>query len=270
MAKPPVLTPRADDFPRWYQDVVAKAELADNGPVRGTQVIRPYGYAIWERMQAEVDERIKATGARERVVPPVHPPELPAAGGRARRGLQPRAGGRHHRRRQGARGAGRGAAHQRDHLRRVHGEVGAELPRPAAAAEPVVQHRPLGAAAPPVAALHRVPLAGGPHRPRHRRGRGRLRAHDPPRRVPRLHGRRAGHARLHRAQDGQGALRRRHQHADLRGGDGRRQGPPDGHQPRARARTSPRPSTSTSSTPTATSSWPGPRRGASPPACSAG
>ena len=55
MAKAPVLTPQAEDFPRWYQDVVAKAELADNGPVRGTMVIRPYGYAIWERMQAEID-----------------------------------------------------------------------------------------------------------------------------------------------------------------------------------------------------------------------
>jgi prolyl-tRNA synthetase len=63
MAKGPVLTPQAEDFPRWYQDVLAKAELADNGPVRGTMVIRPYGYAIWERMQAAVDERIKATGA---------------------------------------------------------------------------------------------------------------------------------------------------------------------------------------------------------------
>ncbi len=63
MAKAPILTPQAEDFPRWYQDVVAKAELADNGPVRGTMVIRPYGYAIWERMQAEVDARIKAAGA---------------------------------------------------------------------------------------------------------------------------------------------------------------------------------------------------------------
>ena len=63
MAKGSVLTPQAEDFPRWYQDVVAKAELADNGPVRGTMVIRPYGYAIWERMQAEVDARIKAAGA---------------------------------------------------------------------------------------------------------------------------------------------------------------------------------------------------------------
>ncbi len=65
----PVLTPQADDFPRWYQDVIAKAELADNGPVRGTMVIRPYGYAIWERMQAEVDRRIKAAGAQNAYFP---------------------------------------------------------------------------------------------------------------------------------------------------------------------------------------------------------
>ena len=44
MAK--VLTAQADDFPRWYQDVLAKAQLAENGPVRGTMVIRPYGYSI--------------------------------------------------------------------------------------------------------------------------------------------------------------------------------------------------------------------------------
>jgi prolyl-tRNA synthetase len=69
MAKPPVLTPRADDFPRWYQDVLNKAELAENGPVRGTMVIRPYGYAIWERMQAEVDARIKACGAQNAYFP---------------------------------------------------------------------------------------------------------------------------------------------------------------------------------------------------------
>src|SRR5947208_15190533 len=64
-----VLTPQAEDFPRWYQDVVARAELADNGPVRGTMIIRPYGYAIWERMQAELDARIKAAGARNAYFP---------------------------------------------------------------------------------------------------------------------------------------------------------------------------------------------------------
>ncbi|MEZ5182917.1 MAG: proline--tRNA ligase [Acidimicrobiales bacterium] len=69
MAKAPVLTPQADDFPRWYQDVLAKAELADNGPVRGTMVIRPYGYSLWERMQAEVDARIKGAGAENAYFP---------------------------------------------------------------------------------------------------------------------------------------------------------------------------------------------------------
>jgi prolyl-tRNA synthetase len=64
-----VLTSQSDDFPRWYQDVVAKAELADNGPVRGTMVIRPYGYSIWERMQAEMDARIKACGAQNAYFP---------------------------------------------------------------------------------------------------------------------------------------------------------------------------------------------------------
>ncbi len=63
MAKAPPVTPQAEDFPRWYQDVVAKAEMAENGPVRGTMVIRPYGFSIWERMQAELDRRIKEAGA---------------------------------------------------------------------------------------------------------------------------------------------------------------------------------------------------------------
>jgi prolyl-tRNA synthetase len=69
MAKQPVLTPQADDFPRWYQDIVAKAELAENGPVRGTMVIRPYGYSLWERIQAEMDQRIKAQGAENAYFP---------------------------------------------------------------------------------------------------------------------------------------------------------------------------------------------------------
>ena len=64
-----VLTPRAEDFPRWYQDLIAKARLADNGPVRGTMVIRPAGYAIWERMQADMDARIKDAGAENAYFP---------------------------------------------------------------------------------------------------------------------------------------------------------------------------------------------------------
>ena len=64
-----VLTPRAEDFPRWYQDLIAKAQLADNGPVRGTMVIRPVGYAIWEHMQSDMDNRIKDAGAQNAYFP---------------------------------------------------------------------------------------------------------------------------------------------------------------------------------------------------------
>ncbi len=56
------ITHQSENFPEWYNDVVLKAELADYSPVRGCMVIRPYGYAIWESMQGELDRHIKATG----------------------------------------------------------------------------------------------------------------------------------------------------------------------------------------------------------------
>jgi prolyl-tRNA synthetase len=60
---------REEDFPRWYQEVVARAEMAENGPARGTMVIRPWGYGIWELMQAELDRRIKEAGAENAYFP---------------------------------------------------------------------------------------------------------------------------------------------------------------------------------------------------------
>ncbi len=60
---------RAEDFPRWYQEVIAGAEMAENGPARGTMVIRPWGYGIWELMQAELDRRIKEAGAENAYFP---------------------------------------------------------------------------------------------------------------------------------------------------------------------------------------------------------
>ena len=56
------ITPKGEDYSQWYLDVVLKAELADYGPVKGCMVIRPYGYAVWEAMQADMDRRIKETG----------------------------------------------------------------------------------------------------------------------------------------------------------------------------------------------------------------
>ena len=56
------ITPRSEDFSRWYLDVVRRAELADYSPVKGCMVIRPYGYAIWEHIQRLLDARLRATG----------------------------------------------------------------------------------------------------------------------------------------------------------------------------------------------------------------
>ena len=56
------VTPQSEDFSAWYNEVVFKAELVERGPVRGTMVIRPYGYRMWELLQADMDRRIKETG----------------------------------------------------------------------------------------------------------------------------------------------------------------------------------------------------------------
>ncbi|EDP72010.1 prolyl-tRNA synthetase [Flavobacteriales bacterium ALC-1] len=56
------LTNRAEDYSKWYNELVVKADLAENSAVRGCMVIKPYGYAIWEKMQAELDRMFKETG----------------------------------------------------------------------------------------------------------------------------------------------------------------------------------------------------------------
>jgi prolyl-tRNA synthetase len=56
------ITPKGQDYSQWYLDVVLKTEMADYGPVKGCMIIRPYGYAVWEHMQADMDRRIKETG----------------------------------------------------------------------------------------------------------------------------------------------------------------------------------------------------------------
>lgn len=61
------------NYPQWYTDVVLKAELADYGPVKGTMVIRPYGYAIWENIQKELDRQFKLTGHQNAYFPMLFP-----------------------------------------------------------------------------------------------------------------------------------------------------------------------------------------------------
>jgi prolyl-tRNA synthetase len=70
------IPPKAADLPEWYQAVVYKAELVSLAPVRGCVVLRPYGYAIWERLVAELDARFKATGHENAYFPLLIPESL--------------------------------------------------------------------------------------------------------------------------------------------------------------------------------------------------
>ena len=165
MAKQGVLTPQHEDFPRWYQDTLNKAELADNGPVRGTMVIRPYGYALWERMQAEVDQRIKAAGADNAYFPLFIPESYLNRESDHVEGFSPELA-------VVTQGGGRELAEpvvvrptSETIINAYFSKWVAEPSRPAAADQPMGQRGPLGDASPNISANHRVPMAGGPHRP---------------------------------------------------------------------------------------------------------
>ena len=56
------ITKKSENYSQWYNDIVIKADLAENSAVRGSMVIKPYGYAIWEKMQAALDTMFKETG----------------------------------------------------------------------------------------------------------------------------------------------------------------------------------------------------------------
>ena len=70
------LTPRDQDYSKWYNEIVVQADLAENSAVRGCMVIKPYGYAIWEKMQAELDKMFKATGHENAYFPLFVPESL--------------------------------------------------------------------------------------------------------------------------------------------------------------------------------------------------
>lgn len=69
-------TTRAEDYSKWYNDLVVKADLAENSGVRGCMVIKPYGYAIWEKLQAELDKKFKETGHQNAYFPLFVPKHL--------------------------------------------------------------------------------------------------------------------------------------------------------------------------------------------------
>ncbi|NBV83682.1 hypothetical protein EBR57_06130, partial [bacterium] len=187
---------------------------------------------------ARARSHVQGHGPQERLLPAVHPAQLPREGGGARGGLREgvrgghapsSAGGHEAGRTSGpgagrrARGAARGAADQRDHHRRQLREVGAELPRPAAAHQPVGERGALGDAHAPLPAHGRVPVAGGSHRARHR-GRGARGDDEDARRVRRLRRELDGDAGDQGPQDRWRALPRRGGHLLDRGHDAGPQG----------------------------------------------
>ena len=160
------LPTQAEDFPAWYQEVVRGADLAENSLARGTMVIKPYGYAIWEPIRDALDLRFKQTGHENLYFPMLIPQRLLEREKEHVEGFAPEVAVVTH--------AGGEELGEPLVLRPTSETIiwddllamGAELSGPAAALQPVGQRRPLGDAAAPVPAHDRVPLAGGAHRPR--------------------------------------------------------------------------------------------------------
>ncbi len=185
------VTKRADDYAQWYLDIVKVAGLAENSDVRGCMVIKPHGYAIWEKMQRALDRMFKDTGHVNAYFPAFHPQVVPREGRADGRGLRQGVRRRHAlsaqvgagqgRRRRSRGEARRGADHSADlrddHLEHLQ-ELDSELPRSAVAHQSVVQRRPLGDAHAALPAHGRVPLAGRTHRPRDAEGSRRRGAED--------------------------------------------------------------------------------------------
>ncbi len=145
------------DFPRWYTDVVIKTQLVDYGPVKGTMVIRPYGYAIWENIQHELDKRFKATGHSNAYFPLLIPMSFFTKEAEHVEGFAPEVAVVTH--------AG-GEDHNRHHVRKV----AAVLPRSAHTRQPVGQRHALGKDHKALFKDFGVFVAGGTHLPRHRGG----------------------------------------------------------------------------------------------------
>ena len=148
------------DFPQWYTDVVLKTKLVDYGPVKGTMVIRPYGYAIWENIQKEMDKRFKAQGVENAYFPLLIPMSFFTKEAEHVEGFAPEI----------AVGAARHKTYFRDDYRYHVLQMDTILPRSAPQNQSVVQRHALGKDHSAFSPHERIPLAGGTYRSRHRRG----------------------------------------------------------------------------------------------------
>jgi prolyl-tRNA synthetase len=155
-----------NDFPAWYADVVRRAGLAENAAVRGMMVIKPYGYAIWELLQRQMDDRIKATGHENFYFPMLIPASVLAKEADLVEGFAPEVAV--------VTEAGGSKLEEPLVLRptseaviwNTYGRWLQSYRDSPHALQPVGERGALGAAATPVPAHQRVPVAGGAHRPR--------------------------------------------------------------------------------------------------------
>ncbi len=174
------LTKRSEDYSKWYNELVVKADLAEQSAVRGCMVIKPYGYAIWEKMQRYLDDMFKATDVRNAYFPLLIPKSFLSREAEHVEGFAKEcAVVTHHRLMNAPDGSGvvvDPEAHppyfRDNHLEHLP-QLDQFIPRPSYPLQPVVQRIALGDAYTHVPPHRRIPLAGGPHSPRHfRRSRG--------------------------------------------------------------------------------------------------
>ncbi len=173
---------RDENFAQWYQAIVAEADMAETSPVRGCMIIKPWGYGVWELIQGELDRRIKETGHDNCYFPLFIPMSFIAKEAEHVEGFaKEMAVVTHHRLKavDGKLEVDPDAKLEEPLIVRPTSEtiIGdafqrwiQQPSRPAAADQPMGQCRALGDAHAAVSAHHRIPLAGGPHRPC-RRGR---------------------------------------------------------------------------------------------------
>ena len=126
------ITPRDVDFAKWYTDIVLKNDMCDYTDVRGCMAIKPYGYAVWELMQKEMDQRFKDTGHQNAYFPLLIPESMLMKEAEHVEGFAPEVAWVTGRQR-GASGAHGYPTHQRDYNRHHVFQVGTVLSRPARA-----------------------------------------------------------------------------------------------------------------------------------------
>lgn len=176
-------TKRSDNYSQWYNELVVKADLAEQSAVRGCMVIKPYGYAIWEKMQRQLDDMFKATGHQNAYFPLLIPKSFLSREADHVEGFAKEcAVVTHYRLKNDPEGNGvvvdpaarleeeliirpTSETNNLEHIQ----ELDTLIPRPSDTRQPMGKRVPLGNAHTNVPAHSRVPLAGRAHGPRHAR-----------------------------------------------------------------------------------------------------